>query len=335
MIGKNFQLDPRVGGGFRGWVLQQYPSVAVAARGYATWSVEAKARIFRWLNLHRGYFESTGLTAPRHRGATLAADVGEQIPRAAWVLGTIGVPVSRVVEPIIRYEARAFRTVASPSRPVRIVPHGTSPDVDLSTIAATDRPLSLVSGFETLVAGVCIDPSRKAGATIDSRGGRMPVFSAGLGLTAYSKPYQVSVGDAVLDDVLFDARFRGAGLALGVELPPRPDQIQFDVAGQVGLGEVRLLRDLTLNSLLPETRPSEGLRPPEWLIGYVQGDVTVGYVHTLLATEPSVLLSGALTGGGATFFYFKTQVEEGEPVDAPPLNWDFLWGVRAALTVPL
>jgi hypothetical protein len=247
----------------------------------------------------------------------------------------IGVPVAKAWEPVIRYESRAFKTSAQPSRPVYVVPHETPADTDLSTIGQTTAELQLVSGFETFVAAIKYNHSKDPSAVVGGSKDTIPPFYLGLGLTAYSKPYQVTVGDDVLDDVIFDARFRGAGLAFGLETKSRPDAFYVDLAGQLGLGEVLLLEDLSLNDLLPKAENRGGLRAPEWLIGYLQGDVTVGYLYPVLRTQPTVLLSLALTGGGATFFYFKTQVEEGEQVDAPPLNWDFLWGVRGAVIVPL
>ena len=88
-------------------------------------------------------------------------------------------------------------------------------------------------------------------------------------------------------------------------------------------------------SLAPSRQRRAGLTPPEWLIGYLMGNATVGYLLPLLRTKPTLLASFAASAGGATFFYFKTQAEEGETVDAPPLNWDLLWGVRASLILPL
>jgi hypothetical protein len=163
----------------------------------------------------------------------------------------------------------------------------------------------------------------------------IPPFYFGVGFMQYRKPYQVTVGNATLDSVLFDARFRGLGLAFGFTVPTPPDGLILQFSGQTGLGEVRLLDDLTLNELLPQMDTTyAGVRPPKWLIGYAQGDLTVGYQYPLLRTAPTLLGSIALTGGGATFYFVKTQVEKGESVSAPPLNWDFLWGVRAGLTLP-
>lgn len=337
VIGKNLKLDPKLGGGLRGWIPAQYPTVHASAGTYFTWSLEVNAKIFRLVNVHRGYYESDGLSAPRHEGAAVstAAEVLGHAKKAAWLLGMIGFPITKAWEPIIRYETRAFKTTATPKQPVRIVPFDTPPDTPLANIQTTTTELSMVSGFETLVLGVRYDQSEDHSATIDSKSGPFPPFYFGVGFTQYSKPYQVTVGDSVLDSVLFDARFRGAGLALGATLPGGPENLILDASAQLGLGEVRLLDKLTLNQLLPTTPGRGGLRPPEWLIGYLEGDVSVGYMYPLLRTAPSVLVSIVANGGGATFFYFKTQVEEGEKVSTPPLNWDFLWGVRGYVTVPL
>ena len=54
VFGPNFKLDPKLGGGYRGWYAQQYPTVSVDSQGYFTWSLEAKGRFFRLINLHRG-----------------------------------------------------------------------------------------------------------------------------------------------------------------------------------------------------------------------------------------------------------------------------------------
>lgn len=337
VIGQNLRLDPKVGGGLRGWIPAQYPTVATSAGTYFTWSIDVSATIARFINVHRGYYESNGISGPRHEGAavTTAATVVGDAKKAAWLLGVVGIPITKAWEPIIRYETRAFRTTAQPTQPVRIVPFDTAPSTDLATIPATTNRLSMVSGFETLVFGIRYDQSQDHSATIDPKSGKFPPFYFGVGFTQYSKPYQVTVGDSVLDSVLFDARFRGAGLALGAELPTKPDHVIFDAAAQLGLGEVRLLDNLTLNELLPNTPGRSSLQPPEWLIGYLQGDVNIGYLYPLLRTAPSVLVSIVATGGGATFFYFKTQTEEGQKVNTPLSNWDFLWGVRAYVTVPL
>jgi len=70
-------------------------------------------------------------------------------------------------------------------------------------------------------------------------------------------------------------------------------------------------------------------------IGYAQGNFTVGYLHPIAYTMPTPLIGADISLGGATFFYFKTVREEGEPMDTPPLNWDLLWQARAYFTLPL
>lgn len=336
LIGPDLRIDPRLEVGYRGWVLQQYPSVSVKAQSYFTWAVDIKARFFKVVSLHRGYYESNGLFVPRPSGAGVAETVGEQIPRAAWFLGVVGVPITKAWEPVIRYETRVFQTTATPSAPVRIVPHDTPASTDLSTIVPTSRSLTVTSGFETLVLGLQYNIREDVSVVMEQKKPPpIPPFYFGVGFVQYRKPYQVTVGEATLDSILFDARFRGLGLALGFAVPSRPDSFILQGGGQVGLGEVRLLGDLTLNELLPKKDVSyAGVTPPEWLIGYVQGDLTVGYQYPLLRTAPTLLGSIAATGGGATFFFLKTQREKGEQVTTPPLNWDFLWGVRVGLTLP-
>jgi hypothetical protein len=144
-------------------------------------------------------------------------------------------------------------------------------------------------------------------------------------LVQFWKPYQLTVGDFTLVDVLFDGRFRGAGLAFGFDMNERPDKPFVDLDAQVGLGEVRLLEDLTLNDELPA----------DWLLGYAQGSLTAGYLYPLFRTKPTLFASLALSAGGVTFFAVRTEAEEGEEVTSPPLNWDFLWSARLALTLPL
>ncbi len=334
VFGQYFRLDPKIGGGLRGWIPASYPTVKTSADTYYTWSADLSGTFFKYINLHRGYYESNGLAGPRHQGTAVAVQAADYEKKAAWLLGVVGVPVTKTWEPIIRYESRAFQTHAIPQQPVRIVPFNTSPDTDLSTIAPTTSPLTVVSGFETFVVAMRYNQSGEP-ATVGHKNAVLPPFYFGVGFTQYSKPYQLTVGDSVLDSVLFDARFRGAGLALGANLPSKPDFLILDASVQFGLGEVRLLDKLTINQVLPNTPGRSGLRPPEWVIGYVEGDVSVGYLYTLLRTKPSVLVSAVANAGGARFYCIKTQSEQGQPVNMPSLNWDFLWGLMGYITVPL
>jgi hypothetical protein len=324
VFGKNFELDAKLGSGVRGWYPDQYPLVSIAHASYFTWSVELKAKLFRFLRLHRGYYESNGLKGPRTQGAVVARDVGQLVPKAAWLLGMIGVPLSRRWETVVSYETRSFVTRARPSAPVAIVARETPADTDFAPLPRSAQALELVSGFETLVLGVRYYADRGNAGLVGDTAGPIPPMYLGVGFTQYSKPYQVRVGSDALDELLFNGRFRGAGLAYGLSTPRQIDRAYLELDAQLGLGEVSLLDDLTLNELLPD----------DWLIGYLQGDVTVGYVLPLLRTRPTPLLTGELSAGGATFFYFKVKESESEQAPALPLNWDFLWAAHVSLTLP-
>lgn len=325
VFGKNFELDAKVGGGIRGWYPEQYPLVSVDHASFLTWSLELKAKLFRFIRLHRGYYESNGLKGPRTRGAVIARDVGQWVPKAAWLLGTLGVPLSRRWETMVSYETRSFVTRARPSAPVAIVPRKTSPDADLAQLPRSEQPLELVSGFETLVVGLRYFPDRGNAGLVGDPAGRIPPMYFGIGFTQYSKPYQVHVGGDPLDELLFDGRFRGAGLAYGLATGRAVDRPYVSLDTQLGLGEVSVLDDLTVNELLPE----------DWLIGYLQGNVTLGYILPLFRGRPTPLLTAEVSAGGATFFYFRVKDSSGQNAPTLPLNWDLLWAAHVSLTLPL
>lgn len=328
VFGKKLQLDPKIGIGYRGWYPEQYPLVSINHAGYYTWSIDLKAKLFGFLRLHRGYYESNGLKGPRTGGAVVARDVGQLVPKAAWLLGALGVPIGRRWETLVSYETRSFVTRARPSRPVAIVPRDTPADSDFGTLVRSDQPLEFVSGFETLVLGLRYSPDAPSGGSSGVMGasnGRFPPMYLGVGFTQYSKPYQVQVGSDSLDELLFNGRFRGAGLAYGLSMPRRLARLYVDADAQLGLGQVQLLDDLTLNELLPE----------DWLIGYLQGSVALGYAWPLMKTKPTPIVTAELNGGGATFFYFKTKSGDSEEPPTLPLNWDFLWAAHVAFTLPL
>jgi hypothetical protein len=325
LFGKGWELDAKLGGGIRGWYPEQYPLVSVDHASYLTWSLDLKAKLFGFLRLHRGYYESNGLRGPRTKGAVVARDVGQLVPKAAWVLGTLGVPLSRRWETVVSYESRSFVTSAHPSAPVAIAARKTSPSADLSQLPRSDGALEFVSGFETLVLGVRYFPERGNAGLVGDTNGSIPPMYLGIGFTQYSKPYQVHVGaDDPLDEILFDGRFRGAGLAYGLATARQVDTPYVTLDSQLGIGEVSLLDHLTLNELLPE----------DWLIGYLQGNVTFGYILPLIRTRPTPLLAGELTAGGATFFYFQTKDSNSSPPTLP-LNWDLFWAAHVSLTLPL
>jgi hypothetical protein len=321
---KWLKIDLTVGAGYRGWRPQQYTNVPVKVGTYYVWTVEVKAKLFRALNLHRGYFESNALTPPSRDEAAVAVEVGSYVPKAAWILGVLGFPILRVWEPIIRYEARTFQTSARPTEPVCVVTDANARD--LSQCNRSRDRLDVRSGFETLVFAVRYDASKNQSAVLESRGGsRIPPITFGVGLMSYRKPYQVNVAGDALEGYLFDGRFRGAGLMLGLDLPGGPDRLFVRADGQIGLGQVKLTQKLTLNELAPE----------DWKMGYVQGNVNVGYNLPLYRGVPTLMFVPQATLGGASFFLFDTHKDEGQAKSASTVNWDVLWSAHAALTLSL
>jgi hypothetical protein len=323
LFGKQLRIDLMLGGGYRGWLPQQFPHVDVDVGTYYVWTIEVKAKIFSFLNLHRGYYESNALAGPRTDEAAVAAQVASYVPKVAWVLGVLGFPIFKAWEPILRYESRAFHTEAHPKQPVCVVTDAVASD--LSSCTRSTGALRMSSGFETLVAGVRYDQSKEPSPVIETRTSKLPPITVGLGLMSYRKPYQVNVNGNTLDGYLFDGQFRGAGIMLGSDVGGGPDKFFMNIDAQFGLGEVKLTRSLTLNALAPE----------DWLMGYVQGNATVGYYLPLLRAAPTLMFVPKLTMGGASFFFFKTQQREGEKSDAASVNWDLLWAVNAVLTLSL
>ena len=316
------QLDVIVGGGYRGWLPQQYSQVKVSVGTYYVWTIDVRAKFFKLVTLHRGYYESNGLAGPRTEEAAVAAQVGSYIPKAAWVLGVLGFPWFKVWEPILRYESRAFHTEARPRTPVCVVTDQVASD--LSTCERSRDALAISSGFETFVAGVRYDQGRDPNR--DPHASKLPPLSFGLGLLSYRKPYQVNVNGNTLDGYLFDGRFRGAGLQLGVNVNRGPDKLSFNVDAQLGLGEVRLTPGLSLNSLAPE----------DWWMGYVLGNANLSYALPLYRGVPTIMFVPSAAIGGATFFFFKTRSDkEQERSDVAAANWDLLWSLHAQLVLSL
>jgi hypothetical protein len=316
------ELDITVGGGYRGWLPQQFPHVKVAVGSYYVWTVDVKAKLFKFLTLHRGYYESNGLAGPRTEEAAVAAQVGSYIPKAAWVLGVLGFPWFRVWEPILRYESRAFHTVARPRRAACVVTDEVGSD--LSTCVRSKDELHISSGFETFVAGVRYDQGRDPER--DPRAPKLPPLTFGIGLLSYRKPYQVNVNGNTLEGYLFDGRFRGAGLQLGVDWNRGPDKLSFNVDAQLGLGDVRLTQNLSLGALAPE----------DWWMGYVVGNANLSYALPLYRGVPAIMFVPSAALGGASFFFFKTKPDKAsDKSDVAAANWDLLWSVYASLVVSL
>jgi hypothetical protein len=325
VFGKNFKLDIRLGAGYRGWYPQQYDAVDVDVGNYFTWNVNVKAKIFKFLNLRRGYYESNGLAAPRTEEAAVTAQIGSYAPKAVWVLGVIGIPITKAWEPVVRYETRAFETKAHPTEGVCIVDRD-APENATDDCPGTMGELKIVSGFETLILGVRYDHSRTSEAVVNEKvRGKIPPITVGLGYMQYRKPYQLTFDGVTLTDYLFDARFRGLGLAGGTELGGGYYRFYGDVDVQLGLAEVSLTNSTTLNEIIPG----------DHMIGYVQGNAVLGYTLPLFNGPPTLILQPQVELGGASFFLFDTKVTEEEDGATLPVNWDLLWTAQVSLLIPL
>ena len=318
------QLDLQAGGGYRGWAPQQYNHVAVKMGHYFTWNVSVRARIPKIITLHEGYFESNSLAGPRTKEAAVLAEIGGYVPKAAWLLGMLGIPILKIWEPIIRYESRAFRTRARPEQPVCIIPQKNAPQ-DLADCPRTTNDLNIVSGFETLVLGVRYDQSQDTDFVRRHKGEVLPPIFFGVGLMSYSKPYQLVVDGATLDDLLFDARFRGAGLALGGTLGRGINRFVLDANVQVGAGEVVLTDGLSLNEVLPSN----------WVVGYLQGNATLSISIPLWRFPPTLMFKPSASFGGAAFYLIETDISNNKQATTPNINWDILWSAQAALVLSL
>lgn len=323
IIEKYLQLDVRVGGGYRGWLPQQFPNVPVKVGSYYVWTVDVQAKLFKYVNLHRGYYESNALNAPSTHEAAVAAQVGTYIPKAAWLLGVLGFPLLKVWEPVIRYESRAFQTEARPEQPVCVVTDAVARD--LGSCTRSTARLRMRSSFETLSFGIRYDRSKDNTAVLSNAPhAKLPPITFGLGLMQYRKPYQVNVDGNTLDGYLFDGRFRGLGAMFGVDVKGGPDRVMFRLDAQLGLGQVKLTDELALNKLVPDG----------WLMGYLQGNVTLGYYLPIYRGVPALIFAPQATLGGASFFLFDS-AQRANSNQAASVNWDFLWSVHAALTVSL
>ncbi len=320
VMGKNFKLDVTLGGGYRGWVPQQYRAVHVDVGNYATWNIDVKAKIY-FLNVRKGYYESNGVAPPRTEEGAVASKVANYAPKAVKLLGILGVPISPAWEPQIRYESRAFETRAVPNRQVCVVDRAASGDV--MGCQGTSGELKMISAFETLVAGVRYDHSRDSSPVVGARTGKIPPIFFGVGLMQYRKPYQVNVNGFTLDDYLFDSRFRGIGLAGATELGGGVNNFFAELDLQLGAGQVSLTDKLTLNSVIPNGHA----------IGYLEGTATLGYRLALFRGPPTLIFAPVITAGGATFFLASTS--DNPDATSPAVNWDFLWTAQASLLLPL
>lgn len=312
------RVDLELDAAYRGWLAQQYDSAEVDIASFATWRAGVKGRFFRYLSLFRGYYESTGLHSPRNTKAALASKVGTRSHKGAKALAYFGLTFWKRFHPMLRYEAQAFQTEATPKIPVCIV--GREDSVDAMSCPRTMDKLRVVSSYETLVAGLRVALPHPSRNILASKEGTVPPFYVGLGLMSYSKPYQINVDGATLEEFLFDGRFRGAGLAMGTQLGGGPQRFFGGVDMQIGLGEVQLTDDFTLNEVTPD----------DWLIGYIQGNLRGGYELVVFKGPPTITIKPELSIGGASFHFVSTS---GEADSAPSLNWDLLWSARVSVRV--
>jgi hypothetical protein len=322
---KTLRLNLKLDAAYRGWLPQQYDAASVDIASYATWRVSLKGKFFKYISLHRGHYESNGLVAPRNKKASVSASIGKHSPKAAKALAYIGFPFLKTWQPIIRYEAQSYNTTATPNIPVCIVDRGVDTSTDISNCPRSMGRLNVISSFETFVAGVRYNSPAESKSFLATSKAKLPPMYLGLGVMSYNKPYQVNVDGDALDDFLFDGVFRGFGLAFGTEVGGGPRRFFGKVDMQVGLGEISLTDDLTLNEVAPS----------DWLIGYVQGNLNAGYSFVLFDGPPTIYFKPVVSAGGASFHFVKTKQQADEMATAPSVNWDFLWSARAAIEFAL
>jgi len=337
VLGDDVKLDITLGAGYRGWYPQQYDAVDVEIASYFTWNVDIKAKLFKFLTLRRGYYESNGVSGPRTKEAAVAAQIGAYAPKAAWLLGVIGVPISKAWEPQIRYESRAFDTKAVHRDGVDlcVVPRSADDTFDTATCTRSTEPLKIISTYETFVAGVRYDHAKRGTVVVEQKGSKIPPLFFGVGLMQYRKPYQINVDGYVPDrmgsepQLLFNGRFRGAGLALGADFVGGLDRFFGDADMQIGLGEVSLTDKLTLNQVVSQALPTDPL------IGYLQGTGGIGYRWTMIHAAPTLILVPQVRVGGATFFLVNTKTDQDQESTSPSFNWDLFWTAQLSLLIPL
>src|SRR5690606_2765444 len=121
-------------------------------------------------------------------------------------------------------------STAQPTRPVRFIPYGAEASLDLNTVPLSRRSLTMASTFETFL--VALQWNHEDGGAGVTTEGSAPLTSAyvGGGYTTFGKPYMIRVGDTYLDDMVFDSRFHGGGLALGASRAPTPRSVFYDVS---------------------------------------------------------------------------------------------------------
>jgi hypothetical protein len=324
VIHRWFKLDPMAGIAYRGWIPQQYPSVETDIANYFTWMVALQGRFFNLISLRKGHYESNGLSSPRHPYKENIARYGNYGAKAAFFLAELGLPIMKSFEPVIRYETRAYQTTARAKNRIGvcIVDFDSTADAECTRY---ERTLTLKSAYETAVIGVTYYPSKNPSPVLEDYGVQKPSIFLGLGYLSYVKPYQVSINSEVLKELLFTGRFYGGGLAFGTNLGGGVNRPRLDIWTQFGLGAARLTRDMTLNDAAPN----------DWVIGYIQGNLTFTFPWAPFEFAPTVLIVPSIEASGATFFFMETRRQEGEDFRMPLINWDILYCARLSLVVTL
>ncbi|MBN2804577.1 MAG: hypothetical protein JXR91_15900, partial [Deltaproteobacteria bacterium] len=326
VLHKYFQLDPLAGIGYRGWVPQDYPEIETKVASYFTWQVELKGRFFNLFNLKRGYYESNGLASPRQPYKSNAAKYGSYAIKSAWFLAEFGIPIMKAWEPVIRYDTRAFSTTikAKNGKNFCIVDYNGDPDAQFTC----DNPgtkATMISAYESAVIGVTYYPSKNPSPVVEDKTGKKSPLFFGIGYLSYVKPYQVTIGSEVLEQLLFTGRFYGGGLAFGTKAGGGVNQLYLDVWAQLGLGASKIMKDLSLNDVAPS----------DWLIGYIQGNVALSFKWAPFKFAPTILIVPTVSASGSSFFFFETQKKEGEKFIMPNVNWDILYSARLSLVITL
>jgi hypothetical protein len=311
-LGRQAFLDVSIESRMQVWLPAQHPSVHLDAAPYRTFRLELRGGVDGLFSLHQLALETDGSTWVGWRGPAVSPAAGTSGIGAAAALASIGLPFLRFGgakwwEPIIRYEVTSYATTATPSRSVCLVPRDADTAADPPACAPTDGPLRMASSFESLIVGIQI---ASASGTF---------VNAGVDMVRQRKPYQVNVDGRTLDDLLFDARFGGAGAALGFGVG-RDQGLSLHGSVHLGAAWVSLTNDLSLGDVLPAG----------WDLEYFRWSATLGYGHVLWKGPPLLQLRAGLDGSGLYFIYQRDDAEE-----TPTLSRDLFFTGRLALVMML
>ncbi len=77
------------------------------------------------------------------------------------------------------------------------------------------------------------------------------------------------------------------------------------------------------------------MAPQDWLIGYLQGTLSVSFKWAPFKFKPTFLIVPSLEANGALFFFFETDRQEGEEFVTPNVNRDLMYTAKLYLIVTL